>query len=207
MTPSRRRARRRARPDAGYRARRRTWRGCALCKARSKIEVASLTDLSVGFSSWWLRRHVVVPASPPAGGLFSPRAVAGALQLLQNRVLNRRKTHHTRKTRHSLAGSKRPATNAANQVWAVVEISMILPRTMRCASCARDYAHGAELRAGGPQLPARDGGRVPFLPSMAAAPLSLASTESGRLGPHRRAAQAGLEHVAVVGVRCYRGVR
>ena len=27
------------------------------------------------------------------------------------------------------------------------------PRTMRCASCARDYTHGAELRAGGPQLP------------------------------------------------------
>ena len=54
-------------------------------------------------------------------------------------------------------------------------------------------------------VPARDGGRVSFLPSMAAAPLSLASTESGRLGPHRRAAQAGLEHVAVVGVRCCRG--
>ena len=50
-------------------------------------------------------------------------------------------------------------------------------------------------------VPARDSGRVPFLSSMAAAPLSLASTESGRLGPHRRAAQAELEHVAVVGVR------
>eukprot|EP00964_Phaeocystis_antarctica_P088357 scaffold56224_cov63-Phaeocystis_antarctica.AAC.2 len=47
---------------------------------------------------------------------------------------------------------------------------------MRCASCARDYAHGAELRACGPQLPcllamaaaslprpfpALDGGRAP----------------------------------------------
>eukprot|EP00964_Phaeocystis_antarctica_P055033 scaffold32357_cov53-Phaeocystis_antarctica.AAC.7 len=50
LTPSRRRARRRrARPGAGYRARRRTWRGCTLCKARSKIEVASFTDLSVVF--------------------------------------------------------------------------------------------------------------------------------------------------------------
>eukprot|EP00964_Phaeocystis_antarctica_P066877 scaffold40468_cov73-Phaeocystis_antarctica.AAC.1 len=54
-------------------------------------------------------------------------------------------------------------------------------------------------------VPARDSGRVPFLSSMAAAPLSLASTESGRLGPHRRAAQAELEHIAVVGVRCCRG--
>ena len=35
---------------------------------------------------------------------------------------------------------------------------------MRCASCARDYAHGAELRAGGPQLP--------YLLAMAAASLS-----------------------------------
>ena len=37
-------------------------------------------------------------------------------------------------------------------------------RTMRCAICARDYAHGAELRAGGPQLP--------YLLAMAAASLS-----------------------------------
>ena len=140
------------------------------------------------------------------------------------------------------------------------------PRTMRCASCARDYTHGAELRAGGPQerpfcarrppssptlttaqlslssqstlqhvrlpedhamrelcarlharrraacgrasatVPARDGSRVPFLPSMAAAPLSLASTESSHLGPHRRAARCcgrgSLLQRGVKGVRC-----
>ena len=68
-------------------------------------------------------------------------------------------------------------------------------RARRRAACGRASA----------TVPARDGGRVPFLFSMAAAPLSLASTESGRLGPHRRAAQAGLEHVAVIGVRCCRG--
>eukprot|EP00964_Phaeocystis_antarctica_P156233 scaffold125817_cov60-Phaeocystis_antarctica.AAC.2 len=62
--------------------------------------------------------------------------------------------------------------------------------------CARRRAAGGRATA---TVPARDGGRVPFLPSMAAAPLSLASTESGRLGPHRRATQAELEHVAVVG--------
>ena len=59
-------------------------------------------------------------------------------------------------------------------------------RARRRAACGRASA----------TVPARDGGRVPFLSSMAAAPLSLASTESGRLGPHRRAAQAELEHVA-----------
>ena len=68
-------------------------------------------------------------------------------------------------------------------------------RARRRAACGRASA----------TVPARDGSRVSFLSSMAAAPLSLASTESGRLGPHRRAAQAGLEHVAVVGVRCCRG--
>eukprot|EP00964_Phaeocystis_antarctica_P101620 scaffold67092_cov61-Phaeocystis_antarctica.AAC.3 len=56
-------------------------------------------------------------------------------------------------------------------------------------------------------VPARDGGRVPFLPSMVAAPLSLASTESGRLGPHHRAAQAGLEQCCGRGSLLQRGVR
>ena len=67
-------------------------------------------------------------------------------------------------------------------------------RTVRATTRTAPSCVRAGLSYG--TVPARDGGRVPFLPSMAAAPLSLASTESGRLGPHRRAAQAELEHVA-----------
>eukprot|EP00964_Phaeocystis_antarctica_P138676 scaffold103343_cov73-Phaeocystis_antarctica.AAC.2 len=48
---------------------------------------------------------------------------------------------------------------------------------MRCASCARDYAHGAELRAGGPQLPC--------LREMAAASLSCPRWQPRRCNSRR----------------------
>ena len=52
----------------------------------------------------------------------------------------------------------------ANQLVASARPLYPCSRSMRCASCARDYAHGAELRAGGPQSTR--------LPAMAAAPRS-----------------------------------
>ena len=49
------------------------------------------------------------------------------------------------------------------------------PRTMRCASCARDYTHGAELRAGGPQERPFCARRPPSSPTLTTAQLSLSS--------------------------------
>ena len=75
------------------------------------------------------------------------------------------------------------------------------PRTMRCASCARDYTHGAELRAGGPQLPC--------LLAMAAAFLSCPRWRPRRCHSRRPSPVTWdpivEQLVAVVGVRCCRG--